>query len=262
MLGPPNDYDEGTWTSPTTMGGGGGLGEIAGGLAGFAGSLVNAANNSAINASNQAMQKEFAQKGIRWRVNDANWAGIHPLAALGANTASYTNQVGDNSLGDGIANLGQDISRAHMATRSFKEREQILRLETERAGLQNDLLRAQIAKLNSAQIGPGMPATVPGRPFLEKGSIPDAHFADTAGGGKFPIPADKMKTRIEDNIFQEFAHFMRNNVLPNFVTDNYLRSQGKTPADKLPKGYKWGWSYLRQEYVPEKSSDYLYPDLH
>ena len=29
------------------------------------------------------LQKEFAQHGVRWRVEDAKAAGIHPLAALG-----------------------------------------------------------------------------------------------------------------------------------------------------------------------------------
>lgn len=32
---------------------------------------------------NMAMQKEFAQMGVRWRVEDAKAAGLHPLAALG-----------------------------------------------------------------------------------------------------------------------------------------------------------------------------------
>lgn len=37
---------------------------------------------------NWANQREFAKHGIRWRVEDAIAAGIHPLAALGVNTAS------------------------------------------------------------------------------------------------------------------------------------------------------------------------------
>jgi hypothetical protein len=32
--------------------------------------------------------KEFAKMGIRWKVNDAKAAGLHPLAALGAHTSS------------------------------------------------------------------------------------------------------------------------------------------------------------------------------
>ena len=34
-------------------------------------------------------QKEFAQHGIRWKVADAKEAGLHPLAAIGAQGAQY-----------------------------------------------------------------------------------------------------------------------------------------------------------------------------
>lgn len=37
-----------------------------------------------------ALQREFAQHGIRWRVRDARKAGLHPLAALGASGAAYS----------------------------------------------------------------------------------------------------------------------------------------------------------------------------
>lgn len=40
------------------------------------------------NAQNNATQREFAQNGIQWKVEDAKKAGIHPLYALGASTAS------------------------------------------------------------------------------------------------------------------------------------------------------------------------------
>ena len=37
---------------------------------------------------NEALQREFAQNGIRWRAADARAAGLHPLAALGSSGAS------------------------------------------------------------------------------------------------------------------------------------------------------------------------------
>jgi hypothetical protein len=43
-----------------------------------------------INAENIEMQKDFAQHGISWRVKDAKEAGLHPLAALGAQTTSFS----------------------------------------------------------------------------------------------------------------------------------------------------------------------------
>lgn len=50
----------------------------------------NLANQNAINKENLELQREFAQHGIQWKVNDAISAGIHPLAALGADTMSFT----------------------------------------------------------------------------------------------------------------------------------------------------------------------------
>lgn len=40
------------------------------------------------NIANEKLQREFAQQGIQWKVQDAKHAGIHPLAALGAVTPS------------------------------------------------------------------------------------------------------------------------------------------------------------------------------
>ena len=34
--------------------------------------------------------KQFAKRGIQWRVHDAKKAGLHPLAALGAQTTSFS----------------------------------------------------------------------------------------------------------------------------------------------------------------------------
>lgn len=107
--------------------------------------------------ANAASQKEFAQHGIRWRVKDAEAAGIHPLYALGAQTHSFAPTM----VGSNFAAAGQDISRAIDATRTGGERlnARLGELALERAGLENDLLRAQIAGSKAAllrQVGPPM----------------------------------------------------------------------------------------------------------
>lgn len=68
---------------------------IIGALGSIGGGLLNrdsnrGANQANINLaqSNLRFQREFAQHGVKWRVEDAKRAGIHPLAALGANVAS------------------------------------------------------------------------------------------------------------------------------------------------------------------------------
>lgn len=74
-------------------------------------------------------QKEFAQMGIRWRMEDAKAAGLHPLSVLGASGASYSPStvVGasggggsgvqgsfadEGGLGRGLSDMGQNLSQA------------------------------------------------------------------------------------------------------------------------------------------------------
>lgn len=111
----------------------GAIGSIGGALIGSVGSLIGG-HQSSVNAEklqqmNYQAQKEFAQNGIRWKVADAKAAGIHPLYALGASTASYSpvsGYTGDNGVSEAANQFGQGISRAVQArmTREEREREQ------------------------------------------------------------------------------------------------------------------------------------------
>lgn len=135
-----------------------GLGSIVGDIAGAAGSVVGGLLGNAASAQasqqNYEAQKEFAQNGIRWRVADAKAAGLHPLAALGAQTASYTPSafVGDTSwMGDAAQALGQGIGRAAEAKMTAKERarerdvaDQSVALSLDTKRLQNAYLETQI----------------------------------------------------------------------------------------------------------------------
>lgn len=139
--------------------------EFLGGLIGAGSRLLGGfmSNNSAeeIAARNIAMQREFAQNGIQWKVADARKAGIHPLYALGAQTHSFSNVAGGEGLGSSLAEAGQDVSRAIQATRSAEDRSSavlktVQDLELTNMGLKNELLATQIAKLK-AQVGPPLP---------------------------------------------------------------------------------------------------------
>lgn len=141
---------------------GGGLGSaiggVVGGLLGGAGSVVSAgisaANAKAINQANYEHQKEFAQHGIRWKVADAKAAGLHPLAALGAQTSSYTPSavVGDSPDFSFLRDIGQDVGRAIDAKSTAAERaankakiDQGTDLELEGKQLDNEYKRTLIA---------------------------------------------------------------------------------------------------------------------
>lgn len=85
------------------------VGDFLGFGSSLLGSGLNMLNQNVINDKNADLQREFAQNSIQWRVQDAQKAGIHPLAALGAGgyQASPSYVGADN----GIAQAGQQLSQ-------------------------------------------------------------------------------------------------------------------------------------------------------
>lgn len=137
-----------------------------------------------------ALQKEFAQSGIQWRVEDAKKAGIHPLYALGAQTASFSPVSVGDPLGGAFSDMGQHLGRAvdAMGTREERAVGKVLQhLQLERAGLENDLLRTQIASEKARKIGmlgpalPGDTTGQPGEPLYIGGTRIDTDPMTTSG---------------------------------------------------------------------------------
>lgn len=225
-------------------------------------------------------QQNLATHGVRWRVEDVKAAMIHPAVALGMQPGSASGA----SLGfaevpaqEWLGKSGHSIQRAAQATSTSEERaynKALATLSLERAGLQNDLLRSQIARLQADQVGPPMvdPAnpgvrqfgtsdvpSVTERPLertagargashQEPGSITELGFARTPTGFA-PVPSKDVKERIEDNLVPEMMWAYRNNLLPN-VGAGY-----PPPETWLPKGaVSWRWSHAKQEWQPEYRS--------
>lgn len=143
---------------------------------GYMSRKAQAATNEMTSANAQKqmdMQKDFAQKGIRWRVNDAKLAGIHPLYALGASTPSYTPQstafTPETGLAQGLAAAGQDIGRAVNATRTAPERQTAFTTTLQGLQIKNMELDTQIKQTElasrlqrlSANNNPPMPTGTP-----------------------------------------------------------------------------------------------------
>lgn len=57
-------------------------------IASYTDSLSNRRYQREQDRLNRQMQYDFAQNSIKWKVNDAKEAGLHPLAALGVSSAS------------------------------------------------------------------------------------------------------------------------------------------------------------------------------
>lgn len=222
----------------------------------------NAAEKNARN--NERLQREFATHGIRWKVEDAKAAGIHPIYALGAPTTSYAPQSIGDSLGTGIRAAGQDIGRAINSTSSPTERvtaetAAFNALQLEKGGLENELLRTQIARMRQNEnppipdVGqlygiPGQGSTAkmsvpadktersgwnPDNPSMESHATSDIGWARAADGTWAMIPGKDTKNRIEDMEWYERQHFIRNQVAPFFSEHGF---QGPFPA---PTGERW-----------------------
>lgn len=248
------------------------IGDILSGIGNIAGAIMG--NNQA--NANIALQKQFAQNGIQWKVADANKAGIHPLYALGAQTHSFSPV--HTGVGENLAAAGQSFGRAADAYADrdnrldgFAKASQALQLE--RGQLENQLLKAQIASANATLTQPGTPpapasqntrylipgqgqakttlvqdkpmervVSAPERPHQEPGAIPEVGFQKTRTGGYAVTPSSDAKQRMEDDLLSELAWAVRNRLGP------MLGGKNLDPPFKAPAGQRWIFDPLNQEY--------------
>lgn len=164
------------------------IGEILGSIGNVVGGLLNRKSAKEANEINRqnaenniAMQKQFAQEGIRWKVADARAAGVHPLYALGAQTASFApvsvGATADTSLGNSIASAGQDLTRGINATRTVEERaaaQATTALQLEGLKLDNEIKKTQVAsslQRISQNQNPPLPAIGP----MKDANVPFDH---------------------------------------------------------------------------------------
>lgn len=225
------------------------------------------------------LQREFAQNGIRWKVEDAVKAGLHPLYALGASTQSFSPvSAGSNSLEpmDHLANMGQDITRAVASTRTAEERQmaglqlQSARLDIEGKALDNQIRASQLQKM--AATGPAVPSNqdnfVPGQgnsgklmnvqPVKRGQSQPGALHQEAGWRqhvsqartktGLMPVIPDSLSESLEDDTAGHLLWTWRNRVMPNFGGKDSM-----PPLSQLPRGFgHWGWSHKSQEWQPRR----------
>lgn len=131
-----------------------GLGSVVSAVGSIAGGILGANSAQNVAGMNYEAQKEFAQNGIRWKVEDAKRAGIHPLYALGASTQGYSpsgGYTGDYGISDAAAHFGQGYERAQQAKMMKEERDkQDVRDAIQDMAALEDL--NQKRRLNDAQI--------------------------------------------------------------------------------------------------------------
>lgn len=142
---------------------------IGAGISALGGILGGERRNAAAEAAqarSEALQREFAQSGIQWRVADAQKAGVHPLFALGGSGATYSPpsiMVGDDGLGGALHEMGQGVTRAIAAQQTpvQKQLQELQIREVESRIGENDAraayFRSQALRPGVAQAGVGFP---------------------------------------------------------------------------------------------------------
>lgn len=228
-------------------------------------------NKSADKAYQQ--QKEFAQSGIQWRVEDAKKAGIHPLYALGAQTHSFS----PTTVGTDFASVGANLGSAIDATRSASAKntgvaKTMQDLALTRASLENDLLRQQIAASALATTrqaarqtaipssgdrylvdGQGNTPLVqtnpleriavdPDRMHQEAGAVGDVSHLRTASGGYAPAQSKDAHDRLEEDTIGGLQWNIRNRLLP-LISDSRF-----SPPRNARKGHIWVFDPFTGEY--------------
>lgn len=205
-------------------------------------------------ALDRQMQIEFAKNGIRWRVEDAQAAGIHPLAALGASGAQYSPSSipvqADYSKSDLYSKMGQNISRAVMATQTADERV-MTKLQQQRMMLENHMLQLDInSRLNPP--APSMTVEEPlrrvaaelDRNWQEVGSYPSVAYMKSPTG-LVPIMPPNLAEALESDNANQKQWMLRYKGGPN-VHPTERPSNRKLPPGKIG----WKWSYKAQEWRP------------
>lgn len=247
------------------------LGEIISAGANIIGGIMG--NNAA--KRQEKLQRDFAQQGIQWKVEDAKKAGVSPLFALGAPTHSYS-PVNVGGAAQSLAAAGQDIGRAVSATAddstrldAYTKAAQALALQ--KTGLENELLSTQIAKARQSTTPPmpgggdrylidGQPnsglaagtrgqvntkamerqSTATGAPHQEAAAIADAGYTRTKTGYA-PVYSKDLMDRQEEDWLGNLSWNIRNRLLPSVGYEN-------NPPDFTVPGKIWVYNVLKQEY--------------
>lgn len=238
------------------------------------------------NAQNYAAQKEFAQKGIQWKAQDARKAGLHPMAALGAAGSGFTpsfqaftgNESAVGQMMDAIP--GQNTNRAARANMTDQDRE-LHALAVRRGELENQLLEGQITQLWSSimgqptnppapgpsvagavnQHGQGSVTIVPSKQESARkgdagataGNTPAMRGVDVVNGQRVDLINPSIAESLEGyGILQApiaaGLHAWRG-------TSQLIDRMKPPPQELLPKGHTWKWSISARGWVPVKDPE-------
>lgn len=147
---------------------------------------------------NRQMQYDFAQNSIKWRVNDAKNAGIHPLYAMGVSPSS-AQPVYSSASSDGIYRAYENISRAFS------------NLQLENLSAQTDKIKAETKAIESQGFD----------------------FADTSAPGS-PQSQKKTNTQINSSFVENYSDLKK--ILQESAQDSKISTGAYDALSRLEKG--------------------------
>lgn len=159
----------------------GGVGQFLGGLGGLFGGGGSGSKKAKELFAYQVREQERMMKNqLQWRVEDARAAGVHPLAAIGANISSPSvppivaggDSGSGRNIGSALSDMGQGVDRALGAVMNDDERytASLRALQLERGEMENAVLRF---KLNQLQSSPPFPSLDVGEEYMPVGVVSD-----------------------------------------------------------------------------------------
>lgn len=261
----------------------GALGSLGSTLLGSSAAAKNNKNAFRLAQRQAVFQENLVRHGIKWKVEDAKEAGIHPLYALGASIPSYSPVSANFTTPDysGLASAGQNIGRAidTYATSGERSRQRGIaeaykNLQLENMKLQNARLASEVDYINSNRRlldQPGHPpgismkrTSLPGqivkpvlseetvvtkkRPYDEPAVNP-AYRAVRGPGNTITFTlSDKFKEAVEDSPQEVMAQ-----------ADLYINQMSGRlrPKEAPPPGTYWKFSPVRGHWYPARNPDYV-----
>lgn len=145
---------------------------------------------------NRDEQRIFAQQGLRWRVDDAKAAGLHPLAALGLSGASSFSPVMGGGSGGSVSSRGDAIRATGAAVAQMVADREESKSRTALNNAQADLLKQQAHDSAVARVNQ-VPAKDIFQPkFVQQQMTPGLHIAGVpVRTSRFSADAQTMEDR-------------------------------------------------------------------
>lgn len=141
----------------------------------FLGSVVGGVLGNRSAKKQQAAANELNRNKIRWTVEDAKAANIHPLAALGSPVASAWATPTRN---DAYATAARGAGAALAQRADRKAQSQLQGLQVENAKLQNEALRTEIMLAKATAASAAMAANSKRPAVVDSLGNPTRHHPD------------------------------------------------------------------------------------